>query len=133
MVYVYGARFRVKIYQFANVGNHIHLHVKASERKDLADFLRVLAGRIAVTVSGARKQVKRIGRFWDHLYWSRLVKSGHDFRMVNRYIFANRIEGLPGLEKAGLDRRKLRAETLKEGAEWARFELPPWMDPDLSI
>lgn len=53
------------VYRFANVGDHLHLLVKANDRKDLADYLRVLAGRIAVTVSGARKHVKRIGKFWD--------------------------------------------------------------------
>jgi REP element-mobilizing transposase RayT len=113
MVYVYAARFRVHVYRFANVGDHLHLHVKASLRKDLADFLRVLAGRIAVTVSGARKYVKRIGKFWDHLYWSRMVNAGRDFHFVDRYIFANELEGV------GIDlddekfRKRIRAEVLK--------------------
>lgn len=94
MVYVYAARFKVRVYRFANVGDHIHLHVKASERKALADYLRVLAGRIAVTVSGARKHVKRIGKFWDHLCWSRLVKWGKDFHVVQRYVMANELEAV---------------------------------------
>jgi REP element-mobilizing transposase RayT len=94
MVYVYAHRFDVHVYRFANVGNHIHLLVKASDRKALADYLRVLAGRIAVTVSGARKQTKRIGKFWDHLCWSRLVKWGKEFHFVQRYVFANELEAI---------------------------------------
>src|ERR1035437_3894419 len=39
MVYVYAARFRVHVYRFANVGDHLHLLVKADDRKDLADYL----------------------------------------------------------------------------------------------
>jgi len=92
MVYVYAYRFKVHVYRFANVGNHLHLLVRAKDRKDLADYLRVLAGRIAVTVSGARKYVKRIGKFWDHLCWSRLVKWKQDFHYVQRYIYANELE-----------------------------------------
>ena len=94
MVYVYANRFRVHVYRFANVGNHIHLLVKASDRKDLADYLRVLAGRIAITVSGARKYTKRIGKFWDNLCWTRLVKWGKDFHFVDRYVFANELEAI---------------------------------------
>ena len=94
MVYVYASRFRVQVYSFANVGDHLHLLVKASDRKDLADYLRVLAGRIAVTVSGAKKYVKKIGRFWDHLCWSRLVKWGKEFHLVQRYVFTNELEAI---------------------------------------
>ena len=91
MVYVYAYRFRVHVYRFANVGNHLHLLVKAKDRKDLADYLRVLAGRIAVTISGARKYVKRVGKFWDDLCWSRLVAWKKDFHFVQRYIYANEL------------------------------------------
>jgi len=94
MIYVYAVRFRVHVYRFANVGNHLHLLVKANEPKDLADFFRVLAGRVAVTVTGAQKFKKRVGRFWDHLYWSRLVAWGKEFNFVQRYIYANELEFL---------------------------------------
>lgn len=120
MVYVYAARFRVHVYRFANVGNHLHLHVKASERKHLADFLRVLAGRIAVTVSGARKHIKRIGKFWDHLCWSRMVNKGRDFHFVDRYIFANEMESLPGISNE-------HSKFLREDARHAPHLLPRWM------
>ena len=92
MVYTYAARFKVRVYQYANVGNHLHLMVKAKERKNLADFLRVLAGRVAVTVTGARKHVKRIGKFWDDLYWSRLINYGRDFFNTRSYVLANELE-----------------------------------------
>jgi REP element-mobilizing transposase RayT len=92
MVYVYAHRFKVKVYRMANVGNHLHLLVKAAEKKHLADYLRVLAGRIAVAVSGAQKYIKRIGRFWDYLYWSRLVNWGRDFYNVRKYVLANELE-----------------------------------------
>jgi REP element-mobilizing transposase RayT len=86
MIYVYAKRFRVHVYRATNVGNHLHLLVRAKDRKDLADYLRVLAGRVAVTVTGARKGVKRIGKFWDALTWSRLVNWGRDFFGVRDYL-----------------------------------------------
>lgn len=92
MVYVYAARFRVHVYRFANAGDSLHLLVKANERKDLADFLRVLAGRVAITVSGARKHVKRIGKFWNYLCWSKLVKWGKEFHQVQRHVFVHELE-----------------------------------------
>lgn len=113
MVYVYAARFRVHVYRFANVGDHLHLLVKATDRKDLADYLRVLAGRIAVTVSGARKHVKRIGKFWNHLCWSRLVKWGKEFHVVQRYVFANELEGIGAGAQDEKYWRNIRAEVLK--------------------
>ena len=86
MIYVYATRFKVRVYSATNVGNHLHLLVKAKNRKQLADFLRVLAGRVAVTVTGAKKGVKRIGKFWDYLTWSRLVNWGQDFFGVRKFI-----------------------------------------------
>ena len=101
MIYVYAARFKVHVYRTANRGGHLHLIVKAEDRKNLADFLRVLAGRIAVTVTGAQKSGylngkfyagKKIGKFWDFLYWSRLVNWGQDFYNVRKYVIANELE-----------------------------------------
>ncbi len=116
MIYVYAERFHVKVYRAANVGNHIHLLVKAEERKNLADFLRVLAGRIAVTVSGAQKGVKRIGRFWDYLYWSRLVSWGRDFYQVRKYVLANE------LEKFSNNRREL----IHKSEMWDEWNFGPY-------
>ena len=88
MIYVYARRFKVHVYRASNTGSELQLLVKSSDRKALADYLRVLAGRIAVTVSGAQNGVKRIGTFWNHLCWSRLVKWGHEFHRVQRLVVA---------------------------------------------
>jgi REP element-mobilizing transposase RayT len=102
MIYVYAHRFKIRVYNAANVGNHLHLLVKAEDRKSLADYLRVLAGRIAITVTGAQKFKKRVGRFWDHLCWSRLVAWGKSFHFVQRYIFANELEFISKKAREGV-------------------------------
>ncbi len=86
MIFVYADRFKVRVFRASNVGDHLHLLVKATERKHLADFLRVLAGRVAVTVTGAQKYVKRIGKFWDYLYWSKLINWGSAFYQVRKFV-----------------------------------------------
>lgn len=79
MIYRYAERFKVRVYQSKNTGCEIHLLVRAREKKQLSDFLRVLAGRVAVSVTGAKKNIKKVGKFWDFLCWSRLVNWGQDF------------------------------------------------------
>ncbi len=88
-IYVYAARFKVHVYKATNEGNYIHLLVKCDDRKKMADYLRVLAGRVAIGVTGARKHVKRVGKFWDHLCWSRLVNFGQDFFNTRALFKAN--------------------------------------------
>jgi hypothetical protein len=79
MIYVYGERYQVKVYRSRIEGGEIHLLLKTSKRKGLADFLRVLAGRVAVIVSGARKGVRKVGKFWNELCWSKLLNWGSEF------------------------------------------------------
>jgi hypothetical protein len=86
MVYVYAARFKIRIYRAAVSGRQIHLLVKASDRKNLADFLRVLAGRVAILITGARKHQKRVGKFWRDLCWSKLINWGAEFFGVRKLI-----------------------------------------------
>jgi hypothetical protein len=88
MIFVYAKRFKVKVYRIRNEGRELHLLVKAKERKHLADYLRVLAGRIAVTISGAQKYVKRIGKFWDSLYYSTLIRWGAEFYQVRQRLMS---------------------------------------------
>ena len=124
MIYVYAERFKIHVYRAANVGNHLHLIVKADDRKNLADFLRVLAGRIAVTVTGAQKSGylngkfylgKKIGKFWDFLYWSRLVNWGRDFHQVRKYVLANELEELSKEHREAI-RKSLRIDEFSSSA-----------------
>jgi len=89
-------RFRVRVYRSVNVGNHLHLALRASSRREFQNFLRVLTQAIAFLVTGARKG-NPIGKFWDALACSRIVEWGRDWVNVKRYMEKNRIEaaGVP--------------------------------------
>src|SRR6266516_6150742 len=64
----------VKVHGFANVGNHLHLLVRARRREAFQGFLRSFAGIVARAITGARRTRPLAGgRFWGALAWSRVV------------------------------------------------------------
>jgi REP element-mobilizing transposase RayT len=102
----------VRIYRFANVGNHIHLLIKVPSRAIWRRFIRELSGGIAIIVTGARKgaalKKNDAGRgFWDELVYTRIVKFGRDFLGVKTYLAKNLFEA------AGLPMKKLLAQGYK--------------------
>jgi REP element-mobilizing transposase RayT len=102
----------VKVYRFANVGNHIHLLIKVPSRAIWRRFIRELSGGIAIIVTGARKgaglKKNETGRgFWDELVFTRIVKFGRDFVGVKTYLAKNLFEA------AGLPMKKLLAQGYK--------------------
>jgi REP element-mobilizing transposase RayT len=101
----YARRYGVRVYQFANAGNHLHLLVRVKCRLALQNFLRVFAGLVARRVTGARKG-KPVGRFWDMLAYSRLMSWGRDFFGVRRYVAQNELEALKLVPYRDRNRRK---------------------------
>jgi REP element-mobilizing transposase RayT len=94
---VCAGRSGVKIYDFANVGTHLHLLVRARQRPAFQSFLRSFAGLVARAVTGARRgRPVTGGRFWSALAWSRVVTWGREYWNVRRYIFHNQIEATSG-------------------------------------
>lgn len=99
----------VKLYRYANVGNHIHLLVQVPTREAWKRFSKELSGGIAQIVTGAQKgsaltrpqddsipeSAKR--GFWDHVLYTRIVSFGRDFNGMCRYIIKNLFEaaGVP--------------------------------------
>jgi REP element-mobilizing transposase RayT len=108
-----GRRTGVRIYDFANVGSHLHLLVRARRRDAFQAFLRSFAGIVARRVTGARKgRPIQGGHFWRALAWSRVVTWGRDYATVRHYIFRNRIEASlgKGIRHAMENRPNPRAE-----------------------
>ncbi|MCM2277259.1 MAG: transposase [Oligoflexia bacterium] len=103
-------RWGVRVYQYANAGNHLHLLVRARSRASWQGFIRELAGGVAMIVTGAKKgnplnPGKAAGArgFWDHLVFTRIVSFGRDFRNVAAYVLKNLWEA------SGVPVRKLLA------------------------
>lgn len=92
-VHALARRFGVRVYQYANSGNHLHLMVRARTRRDFQAYLRTLGGIVARRITGARKG-KPAGKFWDDLAYSRVVEWGKDFVNTKFYIVRNELEAL---------------------------------------
>ena len=113
-------RFGIKVYDFANVGTHLHLLVRARRRESFQAFLRSFAGLVARRVTGARRG-RPSGAFFSGLAWSRVVAWGRDYIGVRHYVFRNEIEGALGarvrraLEEGPATPRQLRLSLSRAG------------------
>lgn len=100
----------VRILSMANVGNHLHLHIKLSTRFAYGSFIRAITGAIAQAVTGRTRWMHRRLRsaqdslkFWDSRPFSRIVESWKAVLNLRDYIRLNQIEG------GGASRRDARA------------------------
>lgn len=102
--------FGVRIYRFANSGNHLHLLVlPARERTQFIGFLRAISGLIArFILKSERGTPNTSGKFWDSRPFSRIVSFGDAFKRCARYLEKNVFEiwGFGGLDESVFDRRK---------------------------
>jgi REP element-mobilizing transposase RayT len=99
----------VRLYRYANVGNHIHLLIRVPSRSVWQRFLRELTGGIAMIVTAATKgqalKKNETGRgFWDHLAFTRIVHFGRDFKNMGNYLIKNLFES------AGVPMKRLLAQ-----------------------
>lgn len=82
----FAERWDVRVYEWANGGNHLHLLVRGKTREGLRNFMRGLSGSVAMAVTGARKGKALGKRFWDLLLFTRIVAWGKAFAVVRAYI-----------------------------------------------
>ena len=105
-------RAKVRVYQFANAGNHLHLILRARSRKLLAWFLRVACGLLARLITGARRGAAARfpplvegepyrRAFWAGLVYSRVLEWGRAFRAARDYVRMNDLEATPGFGNLG--------------------------------
>ena len=87
----FGKRFHVSVYRYSINSNHVHLVTRAKRREDFQNFMRALCGAMVLAVTKSRK-TKRIGRFWDHLAFSRVVEWGNAYRKLIAYVVQNQME-----------------------------------------
>lgn len=102
LVNKFARKYGVRVLSMANVGNHLHLHVRLANRHVYPAFIRALTGAIALLVTKAKKFKGIVGKFWDYRPYSRFVESYRDFLNVCDYVRINQMEGF------GIDRKEAR-------------------------
>ena len=86
-------RHDIKIFEFTNGGDQVHLLLRAQSRASFQAFLRAFAGLVARQVTGARKG-KPSGRFWDALTFSRVLNWGEEFELVRGCLAGGDLDAL---------------------------------------
>jgi len=95
------ARAHVELKDYVNVGNHLHLRLRARSRASLQAFLRALTGLLARILLkrergvGARANAGVAApreSFWDARPYSRIVDGAGDGRALSHYFHLNRLE-----------------------------------------
>jgi REP element-mobilizing transposase RayT len=95
LVFRLGKEKGVKVYRFANSGNHLHLLVLARSRGAFHGFLRAITGIIARITLQVQRGYPMGLKFWDHSRpFSRIVEWGREFRIVTNYLLQNTLESL---------------------------------------
>jgi len=86
-------QYGVRVYELSVNSNHIHLLTRAMSREGFKSFLRVLAGMIAMKLTGAKKGNSLLKRFWASRPWSRIVSGwGRAFAIARNYVLQNQLE-----------------------------------------
>lgn len=94
LVRSYCDRFGISLYEFANVGNHLHLLVRVKNRFTFPSFIKALTGVIARLVLGAQRGSPKGIRFWDYRPYSRIVAWKRGYQIAKDYVIQNRLEAL---------------------------------------
>ncbi len=87
----------VLILSMANVGNHLHLHVKLHNRDLYIAWIRGLTSGLAMMVmglQGLKNLRKKKLKFWDQRPFSRVIENFKHFLTAKKYLEINQLEGL---------------------------------------
>lgn len=120
LIKIISKQYFIKIYQTALVGNHLHLVINISHRRNYKTFARVLSSRIASHVMrqqsfkvfkrslqnqewgdphpGAPETQGISQQFWQFRPWTRVLYWGRDFKKCCKYLVQNTLEALGFIE-----------------------------------
>jgi REP element-mobilizing transposase RayT len=93
LVSKFSKKYGVKVYSLANVGNHLHFHIKLSNRYTYPAFIRALTGAIAMAVTGSSRLKELKTKFWDERPYTRVVVGFKGLLKLSNYIKINTLEG----------------------------------------
>lgn len=83
----------VRLYRYANVGNHLHLLVRLRSRRSWSAFIRELTGRVAQIALELKPREKSLVRFWRYRPFTRVVRGWKKaFRVACEYVGLNQLE-----------------------------------------
>jgi hypothetical protein len=94
VIYNQGRLHGVKIYRYANAGNHLHIVILPRSTWAYKKFIRSTSGLIARIIVGAERGKAKNIKFWDQRPFTRIVEWGRDFKRVSSYLMQNTLEAI---------------------------------------
>lgn len=89
-----GKVYGIKICEFGNAGDHLHLLIKLKSRQSFAPFIRALSGTIALKVTRANKLSKLKEKFWDYRPWTRIVELKKSYSLATDTVIQNHLAAI---------------------------------------
>jgi hypothetical protein len=108
----YAEAFGIRIYDYSNNGDHLHLNLKIPNRKIFQKYLRTISGLIARAILKAEKGQPK-GKFWNALAFTRVADWGRQFKNLKMYVFRNVLEASGAIR---YDRKNLKFISIRSTA-----------------
>jgi REP element-mobilizing transposase RayT len=108
----FAKKYGVVLISGANVGNHLHLEIRLTNRHTYKPFIRAITAAIAMAITGGSRWNKLEIKFWDHRPFSRIVETWREVLSLRDYIKINQFEG-KGITRSEA-RLKLKIQTRRE-------------------
>ncbi len=93
-------KYGIQILSMATVGNHLHFHIKLTNRHTYKPFIRAVTASIVMTVTKKSRWNKAKEKFWDYRPFTRVIVGFKSFLNLKDYIKINQLEGFYGREFA---------------------------------
>ena len=91
LVYDLSLKYKIRIYNFVNSGNHLHLLIHSKDKLNLQNYFRELASKIALFIYSGK------GKFWTSIVYTKLLSWGKQFKNVDHYLIQNELEVLKAI------------------------------------
>jgi REP element-mobilizing transposase RayT len=91
----FSVKYGIKILSLANVGNHLHFHIRLGNRLAYRAFIRAVTAAIAMAVNGVSRWSNHMkAKFWDYRPYTCVVEAYRQLLNLKDYIQVNKYEGL---------------------------------------
>lgn len=105
LVHRLARKHRVRVYRYANSGNHLHLILLPKSHHGFNAFIRGISGLIARITLGVKRGRALGVKFWDSRPYTRIVEWGREFKTVCAYVRQNTLEATGFIPYRRKDRR----------------------------
>lgn len=94
LVHRLGKEKGVKVYRFANSGNHLHFIVLPKSREAFKSYIKAVTGVIARLSLGVDRGKAKGLKFWDAKPYTKILEWGREYKTVCKYLLQNTLEAL---------------------------------------